>query len=290
MKPTYSICICNYNMADTIETALTSILDQLDDRFEVVIVDDGSSDASVQAVESMMLRYKNLRVIPLKRDPKRKLGLTRNISIQEAAGDYVILHLDCDDVYDPYLKNFVEVFHQIEKCMGHPILMNGQHIMMGQRDFLLQHGPYKNIFRGEDRNLWLRMAGIGAFIPLDHVNFMRRLPKTQKQRAFRSLFHTWDHMQNDFRGGTTLPQFLKYEKLRQDVSWKLKICRLGMMVPAYISAKFQEPLLWPDTIKTPEEFIAYRERTRGTFPQIMARKGCAPDWSVFSEQARKLFE
>ena len=37
-KPTYSICMCNYNMADTLERSLTSLLTQLDDEFEVVLI------------------------------------------------------------------------------------------------------------------------------------------------------------------------------------------------------------------------------------------------------------
>ena len=42
MKPTYSVCVCNYNMAETLEVSLKSVLDQLDERYEVVVVDDGS--------------------------------------------------------------------------------------------------------------------------------------------------------------------------------------------------------------------------------------------------------
>jgi glycosyltransferase involved in cell wall biosynthesis len=44
-------------MADTLERSLTSILDQIDDRFEVVIVDDGSADDSVNVIKGMQLRY-----------------------------------------------------------------------------------------------------------------------------------------------------------------------------------------------------------------------------------------
>ena len=38
MPTTYSICMCNYNMADTLERSLTSLLTQLDDEFEVVLI------------------------------------------------------------------------------------------------------------------------------------------------------------------------------------------------------------------------------------------------------------
>ena len=171
----YSVCMCNYNMADTLERSLTSILDNVDDRFEVVLVDDGSTDNSVEVARALALRYKNLRVVGLRRDAKRKLGLTRNISIQHAMGEYVMLHLDCDDIFGPYLPDFVEVFHRIEECLGRDILLSGQHINMARREFLLKHGPYRNLYRGEDRDLWSRLLTANAYIPLDHVEFCRAL-------------------------------------------------------------------------------------------------------------------
>jgi len=36
---TFSICICKYDMFKTLETSLNSILRQIDDRFEVIVVD-----------------------------------------------------------------------------------------------------------------------------------------------------------------------------------------------------------------------------------------------------------
>ncbi len=286
----YSICMSNYNMADTIERSLTTILEQLDGTFEVVVVDDGSTDDSLRVLKSMQSRYANLRVVPLRRERKRKLGLTRNISIKEAAGDYVLLHLDCDDIYGPYLKDFTIAFHQIEKCLGKDILLSGQHINMGKKDFLLQHGPYKNIFRGEDRNLWHRLAAIEAYIPFDHVDFVTRLPKTAKKRFMRSFYYTWDHLVNDFRAGSSISEFLQYEVLRKkDMTLKLRIYRMLILLPAYFMAKFEEPLLPPATMKTPQEFNEYRTAARGNLETILNRHGCRPDWSVFSANARQIF-
>ena len=88
-KPIYSICICNFNMSNTLEISLKSILDQIDDRFEVVVVDDGSTDTSLNILFRIKSHYKQLRIIPLIRDRRRKLGETRNISIRAARGKYV---------------------------------------------------------------------------------------------------------------------------------------------------------------------------------------------------------
>ena len=46
-KVIYSICIANLNMEKTVEVCLRSVLDQIDQRFEVIVVEDGSTDNSV---------------------------------------------------------------------------------------------------------------------------------------------------------------------------------------------------------------------------------------------------
>ena len=97
-------------MADTLEKSLSSIIDQIDDRFEIIVVDDGSNDGSLEILEQLDERHSFFHLIPLPRDRDRKLGLTRNISIENACGEYVMLHLDCDDIIGPFLKDFAEVF------------------------------------------------------------------------------------------------------------------------------------------------------------------------------------
>ena len=129
----YSICVANFNMADTLEQALTSVLGQLDHRFEVVVVDDGSSDGSVAVLDRLANRFPFLRYISLPRSRKRLLGETRNIGIRAARGKYILLHIDADDVWEPYIKDFVAVFHRIERCVGRDIYLQGQQIGIGRK-------------------------------------------------------------------------------------------------------------------------------------------------------------
>ena len=48
MSPKYSVCISNYNMSSTLEGSLYSIINHLDNNFEIIIVDDGSNDDSLE--------------------------------------------------------------------------------------------------------------------------------------------------------------------------------------------------------------------------------------------------
>ena len=137
-------------MANTIERALRSVLDQLDDSFEVIVVDDGSKDQSVSILRRLEKEYPNLSVFELERNRNRTLAQTRNISISYARGEYLILHIDCDDYWHPYIKDFVLVYHQIEKFKGPNFLLSGQQINMGNAQFLRSHGPYQNGHMVED--------------------------------------------------------------------------------------------------------------------------------------------
>ena len=49
----YSICMCNYNMENTIQRSLIGILEQMYSSFEIVLVDDASSDRSVDKVKKI---------------------------------------------------------------------------------------------------------------------------------------------------------------------------------------------------------------------------------------------
>ena len=114
-NPVYSICICNFNMNNTLKSSLETILLQLNEKFEVVVVDDGSSDGSLNTLLEMRNIYSNLRIIPLLRDGRRKLGETRNISVRAAKGKYLILHIDCDDLWDSSIISFTKIYHELEK-------------------------------------------------------------------------------------------------------------------------------------------------------------------------------
>ncbi|MFP4386790.1 MAG: glycosyltransferase [Alphaproteobacteria bacterium] len=293
--PTYSICMCNYNMADTLPRSLCSILDQLDAHdYEVVVVDDGSSDNSVSVVKALQKQYNNLRLVELERDKRRKLGITRNISVQNAKGQYVLLHLDCDDIYAPFLKDFVAVFHQIEEACGKDVLVSGKHINMAKKHFLLEHGPYENRFRGEDRNLWIRLASINAHVLLDHVDFCTRLPKDKRKRYWRSFVHTWDHLVNDFRAEFGFKLWLKYEILyayKTKLGWKLRVVRLAMAPFAYIVSRFMESHpTTPENMNTPAKIEQYRAENGGNLETILNRFGKKADWAVISSEGREIFD
>ncbi len=91
----FSIIIPNYNSENTIRKCLDSILSQTFKDYEVIIVDDMSTDNSVEIVKEYVdLYYDKINLIQLNK--KAYNGGARNIGVSKASGEY-ILFLDCDD-------------------------------------------------------------------------------------------------------------------------------------------------------------------------------------------------
>ena len=95
--PLVSVVIPMYNSAKFIAQTLESLLNQTMTDFEVVVVDDCSTDNSVEVVESFVDRLKRLHVIKLPKNSGAP-GIPRNVGIQFARGKYIAF-LDSDDLY-----------------------------------------------------------------------------------------------------------------------------------------------------------------------------------------------
>lgn len=96
----FSIVIPLYNKGQYIEATLKSVLAQTLTQYEVLLIDDGSTDNSV-AVVTPMLADSRVRLI---RQANQGVSAARNNGIKHAAYEYVAF-LDADDLWHPqYLE------------------------------------------------------------------------------------------------------------------------------------------------------------------------------------------
>jgi len=97
MSPTkVSVIMPAYNQAEFIGEAIQSVLNQTYQHFELIIVDDMSTDNTSQVVKC----FKDHRIQYILHDKNRMLPVARNTGIRASSGDIIAL-LDADDYYHP---------------------------------------------------------------------------------------------------------------------------------------------------------------------------------------------
>lgn len=108
----FSIVIPLYNKSASIAHTIQSIIDQTFQQFEIVVVDDGSTDCSATVVEAI-----NDDRIRLIRKENGGVCSARNRGIQEAKYDYIAL-LDADDLWDKdYLVEMTKMISDFPEAM-----------------------------------------------------------------------------------------------------------------------------------------------------------------------------
>ena len=112
----FSIVIPSYNSANYTEKLIKSILNQTYANYEIIFVDDVSTDDSVKMAKKLL--KKPHKVIELK--SKRLSGGARNVGICEATGDYIVC-IDSDD----WLKDDYVLEDIANKLNGEDIMFLG---------------------------------------------------------------------------------------------------------------------------------------------------------------------
>jgi glycosyltransferase involved in cell wall biosynthesis len=245
-------------MADTLEASIESIMAQIDDRFEVILIDDGSSDHSSAVGMDLANRYSNLHFIPLKRDSERRLGKTRNFSFEVASGEWCIFHLDTDDKVDTGLQEFVEQVERLSLLMPRDVLISGQQIHMAKRAFLLRHGPFNNIYRGEDRDLYMRLVRTSEWIVIRHKRFISRMNRSRTKLTKKNLLDNFDQVVTDLQAEADVTSYLWANMIKvTTIGLRVFLFRL-LVSPLALSKARKRGSFSRSGYPSHIEFLAYR--------------------------------
>lgn len=188
----FSIVIPALNRAHFLPRTLDSVWSQSFADFEVIVVDDGSSDGTPQYLATQQHRLKSIRLSP------SGAGAARNAGIATAAGEYVAF-LDSDDLWMPWtLQAFADIVtverpaivaasvtqfsdeHELSSIREHAIeierfadvfasaagaFLIGSGTVAIRRDLLLAAGGFPTqIATGEDLDLLLRLGDRPGFV------------------------------------------------------------------------------------------------------------------------------
>ena len=109
----FSVIIPLYNKAATIDRAMRSVLGQTFPEFEIVVVDDGSTDDGAAVVRRYVAKDSRIRLI---QQSNGGVSAARNTGIQDARYEYIVF-LDADDEYLPdYLETMKRLINTYPQC------------------------------------------------------------------------------------------------------------------------------------------------------------------------------
>lgn len=182
MPPYFSIILPTFNRAHTLKKTIESVLDQTYPNWELIIIDDGSTDNT----KAVCQQFDDKRITYVYQSNSER-SAARNNGIALSRGRYIGF-LDSDDTY---LPSFLERVNNLTKELVAPSLLftglsiNNGGILIPQpiparnflspKDFLLVHSMATpravihrdcfqkalfpvNVSIGEDRHLWVRLA------------------------------------------------------------------------------------------------------------------------------------
>jgi len=182
-KPLVSVIMPCFNGEAFITEAINSVLNQTFEEFELIVIDDGSTDRSAELLSCYGER---IRVV---RQPNRGVSVARNVGIQLSAGEYVAF-LDSDDYWHPdFLDEMVKAmadartaiaycgWQNVGAAPGAPFVPPNYetrdklhhllrfaslwpiHAILIRRSMLPATQPFNNKYPAcEDYDLWLRIA------------------------------------------------------------------------------------------------------------------------------------
>ena len=166
-----SIVMVNYNQERFIKEAIDSVIAQTYQNWELIIVDDGSTDQSVDIIKN----YDDDRIKPIYLEENSHICIATNVGFSHVTGEY-IARLDSDDVWEKE-KLYKQVALLEEKpnarvCFTQVNLIdeNGQNINEKESELLNLYNS-----RQKDRKDWIRFFFFIGNSLLQTLVFDRRL-------------------------------------------------------------------------------------------------------------------
>jgi glycosyltransferase involved in cell wall biosynthesis len=183
MPPQYSVCITHHNNAETVERSLRSILDQIDDRFEVVVVDQSSTDGSLEVLE----RFERENAIRLFHQKIQNRGLGRQLAFEMSKGDYVISQIDMDDIYEPVIRQLVSTYERSMLGMVFRAVNEQKRgaVTVAPRAFLEDIHGWPDLDYLEDRWIWGCAAERGIYC-WARFPLYSKITESREKRSFLS--------------------------------------------------------------------------------------------------------
>jgi glycosyltransferase involved in cell wall biosynthesis len=139
-KPLISVILPTYNRAPLIGKSIQSVLQQTWTHFELLVIDDGSSDNTDDVVKSI----NDPRITYVKYSENRGANHARNVGVKTAKGDYLAFQDSDDEWYPEKLEMHLNAFRNASSDIG--VVYSGFYKITGSKKTYI---PGKQISRKE---------------------------------------------------------------------------------------------------------------------------------------------
>lgn len=196
-----SVVIPVYNVERYLAQCVDSLLQQTYTPYEIILVDDGSTDSSGKIADEYAEKCKIIRVV---HKENAGLGYARNTGIESAKGDWIIF-LDSDDFFTPYLLEKLVVAQQryaADLVVGgyERIDENGKIVGALQYDDVVYSGDSikedllpRLLGSAPDKSDSVSMSACNAMFSLDIIKKYHILFPTERYVISEDLFFDYDY-------------------------------------------------------------------------------------------------
>lgn len=142
-QPLFSIIIAAYNSENYIAKTLDSIIAQTFNNYEIIIINDGSTDNTATICNSFVEKYNFIKLINKKNEG---VAIARNIGLKIAKGNYIIF-IDSDDIVFTSSLNKIHkilISCDIDFLKYEYITINEYGNKLYKNYTILQRKPYRN--------------------------------------------------------------------------------------------------------------------------------------------------
>ena len=203
LSPFFSVVIPTYNCAEFLNRALTSVYSQTYQNFEVIVVDNSSTDNT----ENILKSFADNRLKIIKVNNNGIIGYSRNKGIKNTKGDWIAF-LDSDDVWK---HNKLEKVRDVIDYNSEIILVchDEWHVVNKERKSRLCYGPgggdlYERLlFKGNclstsavclRKNIAIKSDGFSerkAFVTVEDYEYWIRLTQEGKFYFINEVLGEW---------------------------------------------------------------------------------------------------
>lgn len=185
----FSVVICTYNRAALVGNAVESVLRQSFEDFELIVVDDGSSDDTVDVLS----RYEDPRLVVVSRE-NGGLSAARNTGIAKASGRFVAFLDDDDEVLPQWLSGLASRLDESTGLVSCTCTEVNENRSSSEVLPATAHNVYDDVFGvfvagtfAVDRQLLVDVGGYAEEIRVSHQSelLLRVLP-LMKERGMTS--------------------------------------------------------------------------------------------------------